>query len=85
VESESNKDTTDYKDNYDKVSQDATADILHDTKSIRLLIQEAIQEANDLNQEFQDVSNQENQKADDDEESNESKSSSDKEDKDPIH
>ena len=91
VESESNdinQEESDDEAYYDEVSPDAIADILHDTKSIRLPIQDAIQETNDVDQEFQDVNNQEDdedQKTDDDEESNESKSCSDKEDEDSIH
>lgn len=86
VESESNDEDNEESDDeayYDEVSPDAIADILHDTKSIRL----PIQETNDVDQEFQDVNNQddEDQKTDDDEESNESKSCSDKEDEDSIH
>jgi hypothetical protein len=76
----------------DKISQDAMADILHDTKLIRLPTQDAIQEdaiqkINDVHQEFQDVNNQaddEDQKTNDDEESNESKSCSDKEEEEDL-
>jgi hypothetical protein len=90
LESDSNDEDNNESDdeaNYDKISPDAIADILHDTKSIQLPTQDAIQEdaiqeINDVNHEFQDVNNQEDdedQKTDDDEESNESKSCSDKE------
>jgi hypothetical protein len=97
VESDSNDEDIKESDNeadYDKISPDAITDILHDTKSIRLPTQgaiqeDAIQEINDVNQEFQDNNNQEdddNQKTDDDEESNESKSYSDiEEEEDSIH
>jgi hypothetical protein len=95
VESNSNDEDNNKSDdeaNYDKISPDAIADILHDTKSIQLPTQDAIQEdaiqeINDVNHEFQDVNNQEDdedQKTDDDEESNESKSCSDKEEEEGL-